>query len=69
MLIDCNGCVMRDIACDDCVVTVLLGPINGALSEHRETFDLLAQAGLTPPLRLVQGECAEHSEDSQAIAL
>jgi len=69
MLIDCNGCVMRNIACDDCVVTVLLGPINGTLSEHRPTFDLLAQAGLTPPLRLIQGECDDQTQDAQAIAL
>src|SRR4051812_44965863 len=26
MLIDCDRCVMRDLACSDCVVTVLLGP-------------------------------------------
>ena len=26
MLIDCERCVMRDIACADCVVTALLGP-------------------------------------------
>ncbi len=26
MLIDCHTCEVRDIACDDCVVTVLLGP-------------------------------------------
>ena len=26
MLIDCDTCEVRDVACDDCVVTVLLGP-------------------------------------------
>ncbi len=26
MLIDCDTCEVRDIACNDCVVTVLLGP-------------------------------------------
>jgi hypothetical protein len=25
MLIDCDRCAMRDVACDDCVVSVLLG--------------------------------------------
>jgi hypothetical protein len=25
MLIDCDSCAMRDLACGDCVVTVLLG--------------------------------------------
>jgi hypothetical protein len=26
MLIDCDECAMRNVACDDCVVSVLLGP-------------------------------------------
>ena len=26
MLIECDRCVMRDIACPDCVVMALLGP-------------------------------------------
>ena len=50
---------MRELACGDCVVTLLLGPVN--LSEHSETFEVLAAAGLTPPLRLV--------EDSKPIEL
>ena len=31
MLIDCDGCAVRDLACGDCVVTVLLGPPGGDL--------------------------------------
>ncbi len=55
-MIDCDTCRVRGPACQECVVTVLLG--TGA-----ETFDLddtertavaaLAEAGLIPPLRLV----------------
>lgn len=44
---------MRNIACEDCVVTALLGPIPIAVSEHTETFQVLADAGLVAPLRLV----------------
>ena len=46
---------MRNIACSDCVVTTLLGPI-GEVAEHHSMFDVLAQAGLTRPLRLIQGD-------------
>ncbi len=62
MLIDCSTCVARDVACGDCVVTVLLG---GPPDRARAPLDLddaervalgsLARAGLVPPLRLVRG--------------
>ena len=56
MLIDCDGCAMRDLACGDCVVTVLLGAPPGAVemdeSEARAP-DVLADSGLVPRLRLV----------------
>jgi hypothetical protein len=58
MLIDCDTCAMRDIACSDCVVTLLLDrPAVPAMPEFDEdecrAVDLLAQAGLIAPLRLV----------------
>jgi hypothetical protein len=81
MLIDCDSCAMRDIACGDCVMTMLLDrpatdgaarSSNGGPSSsggirrptHRLTsaefdddeqraVDLLAEAGLISPLRLV----------------
>ena len=59
MVIDCDTCVMRDIACDDCVVSVLLGmPAHGAVLEEEEHLALavLAGGGLVPPLRLVQAD-------------
>ena len=69
MIVDCDGCVMRNIACSDCVVTVLLGPINGSISEHKDAFDVLATAGLTPPLRLVQGQGDRDAHPDQAVGL
>ena len=60
---------MRDIACSDCVVTVLLGPINGSINEHKGAFDVLASAGLTPPLRLVQVQGAGDTHSDQAVGL
>lgn len=53
--IDCDTCVVRGLACSDCVVTALLGPIAGLdLSDDELTaLDTLAVEGLVPPLRLV----------------
>jgi hypothetical protein len=56
MLIDCKTCVMRDLACADCVVTMLLGPIPETLDHHMDALDVLAQAGLVAPLRLIKGD-------------
>ncbi len=53
--IDCDTCVVRGLACHDCVVTVLLGPPPElALGEDEcRALDVLARGGLVPPLRLV----------------
>ena len=56
MLIDCDGCAVRDLACGDCVVTVLLGGPPGVLDvddQERQALDVLADSGLVPRLRLV----------------
>ena len=56
VLIDCDGCAMRDLACGDCVVTVLLGAPPGAVEVddgERRALDVLADSGLVPRLRLV----------------
>jgi hypothetical protein len=51
MLADCDRCELRDIACPDCVISVLpegrerLGP-----AEWR-ALRALADAGMVPPLR------------------
>ena len=57
MLIDCDICEVRALACGDCVVTVLLGaPPEGVVldDEERRALDVLAGSGLVPPLRLVE---------------
>jgi hypothetical protein len=58
MLIDCEQCAMRATsACDDCVVTVLLGEKPVDLSEAQsEALDNLAAEGLIPRLRLLPAE-------------
>ena len=57
MILDCDTCVMRDLACEDCVVSVLLGPpgamTEGFAADEAAAIDVLADAGLVPPLRLV----------------
>lgn len=69
MIIDCGTCEVAGAACDDCVVTVLLGPpgILGTVDElepagrgevevadeHAAAIAVLARSGLVPPLRLV----------------
>ncbi|MGI8627584.1 MAG: hypothetical protein ACR2J5_13620 [Geodermatophilaceae bacterium] len=65
MLIDCDTCQVRGLACRDCVVTVLLGPPAGLGSDivgsdiveldevEQAAVRVLAEGGLIPPLRLV----------------
>lgn len=57
-IIDCDSCVVRGLACHDCVVTVLLGPPPELADliiddDERRALDVLAESGLVPPLRLV----------------
>ncbi len=67
MIIDCGSCAVAGPACDDCVVTVLLGPPGSTVAaeapspaapteipdEHAAAVAVLSQTGLIPPLRLV----------------
>ena len=50
--IDCDTCVVRGLACHDCVVTVLLGPPPelGFDEDEQRALDVLAGSGLVPPL-------------------
>lgn len=54
MIIDCDRCEMRDVACDDCVVTALLGsPADADLgADTAAALRVLADGGLVPPLRM-----------------
>ena len=57
MQIDCNECVMQYTdMCGDCVVTAVLSDLAGPLEldpDQAEALDILADAGLVAPLRLV----------------
>jgi hypothetical protein len=54
--IDCDTCLVRGLACHDCVVTVLLGPPPELTIDDEElrALDVLADEGLVPRLRLVR---------------
>lgn len=56
MIVDCDSCVVRGDACQDCVISVLLGaPPSGVDTDgpERRALDALAQAGMVPRLRFV----------------
>lgn len=49
MLIDCDTCAARDVACRECVVTFLLAPPRGGTDwdeEERRALKALADGGL-----------------------
>jgi hypothetical protein len=54
MLIDCDRCEMRDIACTDCVVRAMLSPPGpaGIGPLERRALRVLADAKMVPPLRM-----------------
>ena len=72
MIIDCSDCLVRDIACADCVVTVLLGapgmparsdgqwvgsPSRITLEqEELGAMGVLAEVGMVPALKLVMND-------------
>jgi hypothetical protein len=64
--IDCDTCVVRGLACHDCVVTVLLGPPPELTIEDDElrALSALAEGGLVPPLRLVEAVDGPHVESA-----
>jgi hypothetical protein len=61
VLIDCDACVVRGLACQDCVVTVLLGPPPemGFDEEEQRALSVLAESGLVPQLRMVTPVASE----------
>ncbi len=57
LVVDCDRCTVRGVGCADCFVTVLLGgPPDGVTFDdaERHALDVLADAGLVPPLRMVE---------------
>lgn len=58
MIINCDTCIMRDIACQDCVVTSLLAPREDVSERTVEAIGVLSSRGIVPPMRFqraVQG--------------
>jgi len=62
MIINCDTCTMRDIACGDCVVMSLLAPVvefaPDVSAETMQALQLLSSRDLLPPLhykRAAQG--------------
>lgn len=56
MIVDCDRCEVRGNACQDCVITLLLGaPPVGVEQDGGEqrALDALAEAGMVPRLQLV----------------
>ena len=56
VLIDCDTWAVRELACGDCVMTVLLRSDPGVVEldgAEQTALDALAGGGLLPPLRLV----------------
>jgi hypothetical protein len=53
LIIDCDRCSVRGLACTDCVVSVLLGPPAVLDHDSQNAIAVLAGSGLVPPLRLV----------------
>ena len=70
--VDCDTCIARGAACNDCVVSVLLGTSGGSVTagvldldrDEQAALEALADSGLVPPLRLIQG--ARRVRDVQA---
>ncbi len=58
MIIDCDRCVMQHtIACDDCVVTALMGVVDRRVevdADEQTALQHLSDVGLVAPLRLVE---------------
>lgn len=58
VVIDCDSCLVRGLACHECVVSVILGPPPelGFDEEETRALDVLASSGLVPKLRMVSSE-------------
>ena len=64
MIVDCDRCEVRGGACQDCVITVLLGALPGGVEldgAERLALDTLAEAGMVPRLQLVDRDGSDHT--------
>jgi hypothetical protein len=56
MIVDCDRCKVRGNACQDCVITLLLGAPSVGLEQDgsgRRGLDTVAETGMVPRLQLV----------------
>ena len=70
MKIDCRSCPVREIACDDCVVSLLLTlpePDHELDQVETTALELLADSGLVPKLQLIQNEEPLSEERQKAV--
>jgi hypothetical protein len=54
MIIDCDSCSLRDLACKDCVVSFFLNKPEDSVDLSNQTanaLELLSSRGIVPPLR------------------
>ena len=58
VVIDCDSCLVRGLACHECGVSVILGPPpeTGFDDEETRALGVLADSGLVPKLRMVTPE-------------
>ena len=68
MIIDCDGCGVRGDACGDCVVAVLLGAPPDLQVDEQRALGVLADAGLVPPLRLVESRSRDQSDRTSDLS-
>jgi hypothetical protein len=69
VIIDCDSCEVRGLACGDCVVSALLGGTPQELDDgERAAIAALAGSGLVPPLRLVLPLEVVRRQDPSAAA-
>ncbi|MBV8543022.1 MAG: hypothetical protein JO364_00715 [Pseudonocardiales bacterium] len=69
MIVDCDRCEVRGGACQDCVITVLLGAPPGGVEldgTERRALDTLAEVGMVPRLRLVDRQATPAASDTGA---
>lgn len=66
-VIDCDTCTVRGDACSDCVVSVMLGgPPDVVPADAQRALDVLAGAGLVPPLQMTPPAAGERPGPPEA---
>lgn len=66
--VDCASCRVRGTGCSDCVMSVLLGPVDEAVeldTDEVSALQAMAHSGLLPPLRLIRGAALAAPRDPE----